>query len=99
MTEQVNTGGPAFPHTGTGVVAKWAGMEQRGPKQFPGMTLRDWVAGKCLASAFGDGGNQAQDVAPGETEDEALRRHWGSVAAAAFVAADAFIAAREGGVK
>ncbi|PZP56671.1 MAG: hypothetical protein DI604_35360 [Delftia acidovorans] len=63
-----------------------------------GMSLRDWYAGQFLAGASTS--NEALpirgDPSP-EQVDEALRAHWSDVAHAAFIAADAFIAARKAG--
>ena len=76
--------GPAFPVTaGNQVYAT-------------GMTLRDWIAGQCIAASFGRS-EEALDLHRGETVQDTLVRHWSDVALAAYCAADAMIAAREAG--
>ena len=60
-----------------------------------GMTLRDWFAGQFLAGAAV--GNDPLDRKDGESLEAARARYWGGVAAVAYSAADAMIAAREGG--
>ncbi|MND54131.1 hypothetical protein D3C87_908300 [compost metagenome] len=63
-----------------------------------GMSLRDWFAGQFLAGAATS--NEPLSVrgnASPEEIDAALRAHWSDVAHAAFIAADAFIAARKAG--
>ena len=62
----------------------------------PGMTLRDWFAGQFLAGAAV--GNDPLDRKDGESLEAARARYWGGVAAVAYSAADAMIAARKGGV-
>jgi hypothetical protein len=79
---ETETGGPAYPPL-------------HNPKHHESDTaLRDWVAGKCLAQAFGRG-NEILHKFKGETFEEALARHWLDVAKASFVAADAFLEARK----
>ena len=60
-----------------------------------GMTLRDWFAGQFLAGAAV--GNDPLDRKDGESLEAARARYWGGVAAVAYSAADAMIAARKGG--
>lgn len=64
-----------------------------------GMSLRDWFAGQFLAgSAGGDSAPLDVSVAADQHDiDAALRDHWDAVARAAYIAADAMLAAREGG--
>lgn len=59
-----------------------------------GMTLRDWFAGQILAGA---GGDASIDQRVGESVESALSRYWTRVAVAAYIAADAMLAARQGG--
>lgn len=87
MSDEINDGGPAFP------------LKEPLTSDSEGMSLRDWVAGQCIAAAFGDGQNEALHIQDGKSVADAVRRHWAGVAGAAFVAADAMIAAREGSLK
>ena len=88
----IKDGGPAFP-------TMFEGGQNNGESPYfeKGMALRDWIAGQCVAAAFGDGGNESLRTEEGETVDEATARHWGGVAKAAYIAADAMLAARKGG--
>ena len=81
MTEQPKDGGAAFP---TGLTP--------GHYSQQGMSLRDWVAGQHFASY---GVLEAVFQRKDETVDEAISRVWRERANTSFIAADAFIAARE----
>lgn len=75
----INDGGPAFP---TPVI------DQRGARDYPGMSLRDWFAGQAMAGMLaysqndrsGNWANNASEIA---------------VARGAYEYADAMLAARE----
>lgn len=83
----INDGGPAFPSPACG---DWS------PEY--GMMLRDWFAGKFLVGAAGDNTPLDVSVAADQYDvDAALMAHWGAVARAAYIAADAMLAARSGG--
>jgi hypothetical protein len=43
MNNEINTGGPAFPH-----MVKWHGQDVYEQTTTGGMTLRDWFAGKAM---------------------------------------------------
>jgi hypothetical protein len=92
---KIDDGGPAF--SGGLFEPQHGGSNDREPWN-AGMSLRDWFAGQFLAGASTS--NEALPLrgepSP-EQVDEALREHWSNVAHAAFVAADAFIAARKAG--
>jgi hypothetical protein len=60
-----------------------------------GMTFRNWVAGQCIAAAFG-GDGVVITREDGETADDALKRYWAAVAHAAAIAADAMVEALNG---
>ncbi|WP_421439989.1 hypothetical protein [Agrobacterium tumefaciens] len=63
-----------------------------------GMSLRDWFAGQFLAGAATSKEPLAFRGNPSRDEvDAALRSHWDDVSRAAFIAADAMIAARKAG--
>lgn len=85
MSDKDN-GGPAFPFAATD--------PSNVSMQAPGMSLRDWVMGQCIAASFGMP-DAVLDRAPGESLNDALSRHWGRVAKAAAAAADAMIEARK----
>ena len=90
-----DTGGPAFPQMiGTGK-AIWGedGIATIDKEIVGGMTLRDLTMMLCIAAVFGSR-NEPLHVEKGEAEDQALIRHWGSVAQAASIAADAMLAER-----
>lgn len=59
-----------------------------------GMTLRDWFAGQFLSGAATDNG--PLERADGESIESARARYWAGVAAVAYSAANAMIAARSG---
>lgn len=62
------------------------------------MSLRDWFAGQFLDGAATSNEPLAFRGNPSRDEvDEALRSHWDDVSRAAFIAADAMIAARKAG--
>jgi hypothetical protein len=85
MSKQKDNGGPAFP------------TKPLGPahgKLYDGMTLRDWLMGQCIAAAFGRE-DQSINMNQWETVDDALKRHWATVAKAAAIAADAMLEARK----
>jgi hypothetical protein len=80
-----NDGGAAFAHCGNqaaGVIVQ------------PGMTLRDYFAGQCLAGAWVGPGDPVEPI-DGMDEDDAIFAHWLNVAKAAYIAADAMIKARQ----
>ena len=54
------------------------------------MSLRAWVMGQCIATAFGL--VDELHIRDGETLDQARARYWSGVAKAAATAADAMIA-------
>jgi hypothetical protein len=83
MSNRIKDGGPAFPQD----------SDQYGPQ---GMSLRDWIAGQCMAAAFGGDNSVRLDRRKDETIEDAMRRYWSGVAEAAVIAADAMIAALEG---
>ncbi|MDX3973252.1 hypothetical protein [Shinella sp.] len=85
-------GGPAAPcsneqftHGNPSVGEAWSGM-----------SLRDWFAGQAMNGAWSQP-NEAVHIEPGQTLDDAIYAHWLEVAKAAYIAADAMIAARKGG--
>ena len=88
---KIEDGGPAFARSASE-------YGHGGHYEQDGMSLRDWFAGQFLAGASTSNeplsvrGNASQ-----EEIDAALRAHWSDVAHAAFIAADAFIAARKAG--
>lgn len=87
MSTKINDGGPAFPHQNANYTEAYGGA--------PGMSLRDWFAGQFLAGAAAD--NSALDVSAAADQfdiDAALRDYWAKVGRAAYIAADALIAAR-----
>ncbi|MPT23936.1 MAG: hypothetical protein E2577_13650 [Starkeya sp.] len=88
---KINDGGPAFPVPNADFTEAYGGA--------PGMSLRDWFAGQFLAGACSDKDPLNVSIAADQHEiDAALKAHWSKVARAAFIAADAMIAARaEGG--
>ena len=79
MSAQPNDGGPAFPRD----QQEWG---------VPGMSLRDWFAGQFLAGSAV--GNDPLDRESCESLEDARARYWAGVAAVAYTAADAMIAAR-----
>lgn len=86
MTDKDN-GGSAFPGPSFTKSGHPSGHDM-------GMTLRDWVAGQCMAHAFGSLSETPLDKENGETVEAAMFRTWMTVAKSALIAADAFIAAR-----
>lgn len=88
---KIDDGGPAF--------ARYAAEHGHGGHfEQDGMSLRDWFAGQFLAGAATSNEPLAFRGNPSQEEvDAALRSHWDDVARAAFIAADAFIAARKAG--
>ncbi|MCP2134550.1 hypothetical protein J2S28_001602 [Rhizobium sp. SLBN-94] len=92
---KIDDGGPAF--SGGLFEPQHGGSNDREPWNH-GMSLRDWFAGQFLAGAATSNeplafrGNPSQDEV-----DAALRSHWDDVSRAAFIAADAMIAARKAG--
>lgn len=82
---EIDWGGSAFP----AVIGP--------PSEFStGMSLRDWFAGKFLAGAATDNSPlDVRDAADQFDVDTILREHWDHVARAAYIAADAMIAARK----
>jgi hypothetical protein len=88
MSTKIEDGGPAFPS----VLYKHYPVENSASD---GMSLRDWFAGQFLAGAAAD--NSALDVSVAADQfdiDVALRDYWAKVGRAAYIAADALIAAR-----
>ena len=81
MSEPINTGGPAFPRSGS----NWVGQEgqKMGCDAVSGMTLRDYFAAKAMQAFFTDG-----DMS---WESESLT----IAAEAAYRLADAMLKARE----
>lgn len=61
-----------------------------------GMSLRDWFAGQFLAGAATTSGEPLDiDIAADQFDvDCAMRKYWGVTARAAYIAADAMLAAR-----
>ena len=80
-------GGPAFPTHDADSTG-----DPRNRILTGGMTLRDWVAGQCIAAAFGAA--EPLKVADDQSVESALRDHWDGVAGAAYIAADAMLDAR-----
>ena len=87
----IDDGGYAFPCPAD---------EKAGWHSESGMTMRDWFAGKFLSGVAGS----PESAAPLEADpadqldvDRALREHWDFAARAAYIAADAMIAARKAG--
>lgn len=76
-----DNGAPAFPVTAGQTVYSH------------GMALRDWFAGQILAGAV----DASIDQRVGESVESALSRYWTQAAVAAYIAADAMLAARKGG--
>lgn len=66
------------------------------PASVPGMSLRDWLAGKFLSGAASTDRTVyvTRDARQHEI-DVALAEHWTVVARTAYIAADAMLAARE----
>lgn len=109
MTEtKIDDGGLAYPGyriEQVGTVADHGFSDDESPTyddvRHPGMSLRDYFAGHFLAAASSskdevlDVENPSDDAAV----EKALRKHWGYVAKAAYIAADAMIAARKVGVE
>lgn len=85
MSEQ-DTGGPAFP-SGDGKHAGGHGHQY-------GMSLRDWMAGQALVGLALQP-DEFHLREEGETLDDGLRRVWAVYAKAAYIAADAMLAARK----
>lgn len=75
----VADGGPAAPTADYGVR--------------PGMTLRDWFAGKALMGLLSDPSEQPDD----DSTDEGITAFYHETAAACYEIADAMLAARERG--
>lgn len=96
MRRHLKDGGPAFPQLDISATERDGHGDLIEPITVAsgGMSLRDWVAGLCIAAAFGDGENEALQTQEGESVADALTRHWEGVAQAAFCAADAFIKVR-----
>lgn len=91
MTAKIEDGGCAFPSDSMN------GVDSDGNRMpfSPGMSLRDWFAGQFLAGAAAD--NSALDVSVAADQfdiDAALRDYWAKVGRAAYIAADALLAAR-----
>ena len=86
MSEPINDGGPAFPLA----PERWTDIEGvQHMTQEPGMSLRDWFAGQALVGIMS--GNREIS---GNGEVFGFTRE--NVAAAAYVMADAMLAARDG---
>ena len=80
MSQPINDGGPAFPHT-----TQWDGITPA--INHNGMTLRDYFAAAALQ---GNLASQSIDVGYYDGEDS-----WNKAATDAFKAADAMLKARE----
>lgn len=79
---------PAFPHPG-------GAGDSTVQESHLGMTLRDYFAAKFLAGAATDSGPlDVCDTADSADVDAALNAYWAQVAKAAYIAADAMLAAR-----
>jgi hypothetical protein len=106
-SKNIDDGGLAFPGKRwqqVGTVADFGFSDDDSPTfdhvDHPGMSLRDWFAGKFLAGAAASPTSDvALDADPSDQSDvdRALREHWDCAARAAYIAADAMIAARKGG--
>lgn len=87
MSTKIEDGGPAFAALATSPMGDVHHQE--------GMSIRDWFAGQFLAGSATD--NAALDVSVAADQydiDVALSEHWAKVARAAYIAADAMLAAR-----
>lgn len=81
MTQQpIDDGGQAFPYQ-TGIEAKYPG------ETIPGISLRDWFAGKALVGLFAQ---SAHPQSPGISSD-----HYAAAAVECYRIADAMLAARK----
>lgn len=94
-SKNIDDGGHAYP-------VCFEGGENSGETPYfrEGMSLRDWFAGKFLAGAAASPTSDVPlDADPSDQSDvdRALREHWDCAARAAYIAADAMIAARKGG--
>lgn len=86
-SQKPQDGGAAFPmldHNGHSLVCRE-----------PGMSLRDWIAGQCMAAFFGATGNDPLMVADVESFDQAMFNHWFDISKGCYAAADAMLLARE----
>lgn len=85
-----NDGGPAFPF---GQVSELTGQPINGFFN-PGMSLRDWLAGKAMAAIIA---KTPYQIHQSPSRDEALQSEVLQVAATgAYLYADAMLAARDG---
>lgn len=78
MTEEIKTGGPAFPNVPDGAGDKWQDWDM-------GMTLRDYFAAKALTGMISTAGGPCLGGFDG---------YESHMASAAYVMADAMIKAR-----
>jgi len=81
MSEKINDGGPAFPHS-----VRSFELSQSKTSSFDGMSLRDWFAGMALPA-----------IIQGNTELAKLgvKSSSGTIASDAYKAADAMLAQRD----
>lgn len=92
MADKIDDGGPAF--SGGLYEHQNAGANDREPMN-PGMSLRDWFAGKAMA---GFAGNNAIFAANNQNGWELVNASARDLADRAYWLADAMIAARKGGL-
>ncbi len=95
MTEavKIDDGGPAFPCTNE----QFTHGNPKVGDAWSGLSLRDHFAGLALGGAWSASGDQSLKVNEGQTYEGALLEYWSGIAKAAYIAADAMIAARKAG--
>lgn len=93
-SKKIDDGGHAYP-----VCFEGGKNSGESPYFHEGMSLRDWFAGQFLAGATATetAPLDVRDAADQHDVDCALREHWSHCARAAYIAADAMIAARKVG--
>lgn len=89
-SQKPQDGGAAFAHSGTDGHEGYPGNLPQA-----GMSLRDWIAGQCMAACFGASASDPLTVAEGESVDQAMFNHWFDVSKGCYAAADAMLLARE----